>query len=1132
MPSLTFLLSPIRDRVALSAFAVAALFLVSTTAWPRPVVAESVAKSDSLTIILEEALGYDWSEAVVRRTVEAAPGQLPAEGLGLFDAQGNRVAAQVEDVETHEDGSLARAEVWFFSDLPADGRWVFDLRPAEGDGPVTRLALQRKRDLYVLRNGETEAHVLAGWSPDDDGEAVPGPLRGVTLPSGQTTGAMLVLPATPVVGVSSEVTADGPIFKTLRVTYQFDGEASYVVDVTLRARERMVRIDEWYENAGELTVELPFNTRPDKVWFQSYPATVAGKHFVIDPGKEGEIIRFEGWDWYLANRAPAFGLIAGDKPSSDYLGVLATDADWLPRPYESTMLLMHDPADGLSLAGSINSGHRHWALLMQRASDFEHPATSLYKLRHDRFIIPLEKVVNWRLTWPEMDLIVWPHTFFDPDDVPRIREKLTRQPVIADLFEDMNMRSATQLAARYLVHGEEEDIKALADPEADMSPLPYLDWAVGFNVEEAGFFTHSRLDYMNLTDQLMQRIVGLEFVLGSDHLSREEKRRVLAKIAFLQYVLHEPAFAPPVYPQGPMSYIMGTQNQRLCLITVRGMLAAMLAGHPEQQAWIDRAIEANVRTLPLSLSEHGVHLESPFYSSRDTMRFWPFWTAVRRKGGADTQGLFERSGKTFVYLAQMLTPPDPRLGGVRTYWPFGRSSTGVIDPTFMIGADPWARDNSDQGRLMRWVWEEQGQPSPWITGATGGRDLSLTLIAMAQMLEFEPFDEPPLKSRYWPGFGSILRTHVGREFESNVMFRHDRFAHEYYAANNGAVYMYAKGSPLLGRFGAYWMYHTQPTLMSIPFGNRILFESGENRALGDTERFVAMGDLADYAQGLNGSGDWRRRVLFAKDLDKADPLYLLVRDDITRNTDTAAHWWIMSKTVQPEGIESPGVVSIKGKDPQWIAKMGENWPDAPNLSGPTHSFPGHFGVDLDMHIALPAKPELLTDAVGTGPRQAYNVNPRMYEFQQLVRIKHPERVAGEPVSYLTLFAPRLSDEPGRRYRTIADGAGVAVEGSHGKDRLILATEMVTYADDLCAVEAPIAFVRVDASGRVRMMVEGGSVEVGGVKLTSNEMVAAIISPQRVEVFHAGPRNSVTFDFAPQSAREVRFTQAEEGAFAN
>jgi hypothetical protein len=435
----------------------------------------------------------------------------------------------------------------------------------------------------------------------------------------------------------------------------------------------------------------------------------------------------------------------------------------------------------------------------------------------------------------------------------------------------------------------------------------------------------------------------------------------------------------------------------------------------------------------------------------------------------------------------------------------------------MIGAYPWGLTDEYHGRLMRWAWVEQGKPSPDCMGATGGRDIGLTLIAFSY--PFQPLERNPLRSRRYEGMGAIFRSHPDTDYESNVLFRHDPFCWDLYAVNNGAVYFYGKGAPLLPRFGGYWMAQQgQCCMMHGPFGNRLYFESGNENCSGRMTDYTALGDLADYAAGITEENDWQRSVLFAKDYAREDPVYLLVRDDVRRtNSPTALHWWIMSRDVQPDGIENPGVVPTKGSDAEWAGNLGKNWANAaakmarppatssadamlagegkeateaerpsgpPKLKGQFHHFAGQCGVDVDLFIAAPSDPVIVTDAAGAGPGLSYCVNPKLYEYQQLVRIEQP---AGR--SYLTLIAPRWPGSPAPVCRTIADGNGVAVQHVAGEDRLFAAAEKTEFKDGTAAFKGRAGFVRRGADGGVRLMVVAGEIGSGGVTLSSTRPAA-------------------------------------------
>jgi hypothetical protein len=506
------------------------------------------------------------------------------------------------------------------------------------------------------------------------------------------------------------------------------------------------------------------------------------------------------------------------------------------------------------------------------------------------------------------------------------------------------------------------------------------------------------------------------------------------------------------------------------------------------------------------------------------MRFGPFWSAMTRAGVAevapDYKEWMDRPKRSFQYLADMLTPKDPRMGGKRTYHPIGRSSPGVVDPTFMIGADPWGLDDPDHAALMRWAWEQQGKPSADIMGSTGGRNIALTLSAFGHPAK--ALEGMPLRSRRYEGMGSIFRSHPEGDYESNVVFRHDGFCWDLYPVNNGAVYFYGKGAPLLPRFGGYWSHsYGGAWMMDMPFGNRIDFAGGNNNCFGSTTDFAALGPVADYTAGVTDDTHWMRRVLFSKDVDRDDPAYLLVRDDVSRpDTASSLNWWIMTKNVAPDGLTKPGAVPMKISHEEWVRNMGHNWeqalkvkpktlaavdPDAaateptppetvPVLKGQTHHFPGMCGVDVDLFIATPADPQILTDAASTG-NFPYCQAPGLVETQQLVRIAQP---AGKP--YLTLITPRWPGSAAPAYRTIADGAGVAISSPGREDRLFLGAAPVAYQDAVVAIAARGGFARQGGPLPLRLMVLDGAITAAGITLTSKQPAALTYDGKTITLY--------------------------------
>ena len=1112
------------------------------------------------TFTIKERLGHTWDSDLVHRTVDVVEaGALREDAVALFFG-GREVPVQLDAVEKHADGSIRKADVWFHTDLPAGQTRTFVLRGVKSKLRLKKWALgvQRRGNVLELRNAHTAARVPAGeWSaPQGDAATVaralgkflgvptqdedaPGPLLGVRRPSGEWTAASsirpyekldeifqylqdLIQPVDPagpagrLLGYRSEVTARGPLFARVRVTYRFEGDGRYVVDVTLRAGEPLVRIDERYEKAGALVVDMA-GFQPTKALYESFRASDAGMSLDLSYDKKTKDALFLGWDFYFKQIAAAFAL-TGD-PSGDLIGLVSTHPDWLPFPYNQALHVVSAPGPKLTLTGNLWSGHRHWAIYLGKRTDFgEKTGKGFYRWWNTHLRLPLDKVSSWQLEWPGMDEIEFPHALFAAKEISTIRERLRAEPAVQEVMKRWQTRkgyvfhAAFPQAGQYLYSG---DTKYLEQLKGKPGLFGFLDANLKHALTDCGLLSAGAGSQMDITDRLLTRFIAMELVLGSDLLTAEERHEILKKLAFLVYQMHDPVWIPPNYTFDPGNppyhgYVQGTPNQKGCYYMTRAVAACMLKGHPKRPEWIDYALEENDRVATGSVHQSGALLESCFYTSRDTMRWGPMWRALEHAGCTDPrvakwQAIQKRA---LAYLTDMLTPPDPRLGGRRAYHPLGRSTPGVHDPTFAIGSDPWGADDPAHRARMRWAWTAQGRPPLDIMHCTGGRDVTMNLISFA-MYPAEPLAASPLRSKRWEGMGVVFRSQVDSGFESNVVFRHDPFCWDLYETNNGAIYFYGKGVPLLPRFGAYWNH--RPNLMSIPFGNRLIFAKGDEHTkhftngLGEMVECALLGDQVDFAVGVTREKDWRRRVLLAKDANREDPIYLLVRDDTSRaGSGSALHWWVMSKQVQPGGCESQGVVPGKGyTDDEWMAKLGRNWPDAPELSGQLHRLEGQYGVDIDFFIASPREPKLVTDAVACGPRLAYCVNPKMIECQQLIRIEQ-----GEGKDYLTLIVPRWPGSAPAEYQTIANGAGVLVRHGDRRDRLFLAESTVTYRDDNVAFRGRAGYARLGGAAPVRLMVVGGTVSAGGLTLKSDGYAALTYADHTATVYAAGAHPQV------------------------
>lgn len=125
-----------------------------------------------------------------------------------------------------------------------------------------------------------------------------GPVLGIRLPSDAWTAACTVTSHAALEAYETEVQADGPIFLRVRTEYRFAGAESYVLEVTLRAEDPFVRLDERYEKAGSVAFDLGAGLMPARF---ATKADFRGTMQLtpIPYEKENKLPSFVGWDIYL-----------------------------------------------------------------------------------------------------------------------------------------------------------------------------------------------------------------------------------------------------------------------------------------------------------------------------------------------------------------------------------------------------------------------------------------------------------------------------------------------------------------------------------------------------------------------------------------------------------------------------------------------------------------------------------------------------------------------------------------------------------------------------------------------------------------------------------------------------------------
>ena len=127
------------------------LLALAFAAWVGLPLSGSLESAEPRTIVLREHLSHTWREELVSYLLEYEPGECWERTLRLVSEGGNAVPAQLTDVQTHKDGSIAKATLWFVvPELPGNGTRTWRAIPGTKKGRRAKV----KADLEVDRRGE------------------------------------------------------------------------------------------------------------------------------------------------------------------------------------------------------------------------------------------------------------------------------------------------------------------------------------------------------------------------------------------------------------------------------------------------------------------------------------------------------------------------------------------------------------------------------------------------------------------------------------------------------------------------------------------------------------------------------------------------------------------------------------------------------------------------------------------------------------------------------------------------------------------------------------------------------------------------------------------------------------------
>lgn len=1063
---------------------------------------------------LTERLGHKWQNECVTFPLTVAQTQKTRSRLALIGSDGGEVAYQIV-TESGQD----RPHIAFQADLSPYGTSEYSFSTQRAAAP-SDLTIRESAGGIIVENEFIGLEVRSSIA---DGQ---GPIARVRLRSGEWTGSSTLTDTANVKEYTTQVAARGSVFVELvtRVTFEDDGQ--WTLRFRIARSEPVILVEEFFDAPAGGTFSLTLggkafrpthmvnrDSRVENAQVRSDPLG----NYLIEPWLRWNNPRHGNWIGLFSPTGNNDMLVVGAvRPS------LWRDPKWSGRANQVGPNVNAVVRDGLMTVDMpVQGGRRAWllggldkadsvAILQQKNRRVAAPPQKLI-IKHGDF--PLEKINGFVLDW-KGDEDNHPLLHVRKRDVPELRKRLESDP------REIRRWVSEQPVNKYLLEGPIREFLASGDERLGKRMAEqaeeYLQTCVAWYLKQD--YLHRPGTAPHMQSLIVSVLNLIDPVLSTEAFTPEARKRVLAKLAFLGYVVSSPDY------WSPERGYTGFANMTSMVALYRTGLGCMLPSHPKAKSWAKQGLDQFHWQLYAWSDEDGGWLEAPHYAmvSLDHMIAG---FSMAANAGYDDYAFDPRLRKVYEWFAAISTPRDSRTGGFRHLPPIGNTYHGEPSGICGVAASVWKDRDPDFAARMLWMFEQGGSfgnlgigwnfpsmlgyrwmmsqtgitPKPAEFGSMWFRKTGVVLRNKSRTgLQARPMQLSSLPDG--PGDPSYMQS--DRETYLHMIAGSN---HDHYDIDSGSIILYGKGRILsddwgyIGRHPGKW--HSMLSSSA----------TGGNMQIDD---FVP-GSTLDYVSGRKGA--WQRQIAFSKDADPNGPNFFLIRD--THNADASATWrlWLMpvpnpeaaitaKSPKTPDSITSrkPGSdVDDLLKDLNGSKKSASAQPEVV-LHDKGATLIGGEDVDLDIFIYQAGKLDLKTETasqrISTGYRNGKE-GP-LINTQTALTATLPGQG-----SVAALLYPRLKTEKPPQVTWHADGRIAQVVSSAGTDYVFVTQKELTAFDGKSL--RPLSRVARDADVVVRkpedtdfpsMTFNSGrsTIDVADVKL----------APQMIDL-HPGPKNPVT-----------------------
>jgi hypothetical protein len=280
---------------------------------------------------------------------------------------------------------------------------------------------------------------------------------------------------------------------------------------------------------------------------------------------------------------------------------------------------------------------------------------------------------------------------------------------------------------------------------------------------------------------MTRRSVVIGELLRSNQLSEPMRSRLKAAAALFAALLLDEDFVPL---SGVAGVNLGTPNMPMQQVQYRHQYILLLPNHPAVGERVNEVLRSVARGLAADLNEYGAQRAATGYTGASMAPLLTSALQLRAQGFEDLFQTEPRLAKFARFYMDMLTPREPRFGGLRKVVSLGDSATSRSVLFGLLATGMKTADPELSGQLMQ-AWVDNGRPHDFFNGST--------VVKIDDRIPAVPYQ---LTSAHYPGYASILRHGSGSRNETALWFINGDFYFDHRHNDNGTISIYALESPL------------------------------------------------------------------------------------------------------------------------------------------------------------------------------------------------------------------------------------------------------------------------------------------------------------------------------------------------